>query len=544
MKTYSVRSGDTLSALARQFNTSVSALAKANDISDPNKIRTGQKLTIPDAFEGAPRQGGASSGAGTAGRPAGGDTFTAAPPTARAANGQVRDDDGRTFSTSRDGTPLYKQGDAQWGSRRLGTSSSLSAAGCAMTATAMAVSKITGKTINPGEMDAYLDRNNGYAGNALKWGSAAAMGGLGAAKQAWKLDTINKQIDAGRPVVVGVDYKAGSGGGANGTDHWITITGRGTQNGKPVYYANDPATGKEITLNVQGSRLTGGPQGYKTTGELVTFSGGNPRPGNTNGTGGTQGSGETPPSTSGGSVKGMALPGRDLEKGARGPAVEKLQSALVKGGYMTQAEMNTGPGVFGPRTEAALKEFQAANGVPNTGYYGPLTRAAFSKLGAEVASGGSTSGTGGTQGTGNAGPAKGNNDLSGFSSNKYDNLINEMSRKYDVPARLIKAVIQQESAFNPNARSGAGAVGLMQLMPGTASDLGVTNRTDPRQSIEGGTKYLSQQLKRFNGDVRLALAAYNAGPGNVSKYGGVPPFKETQDYVRKITGWYNGAGPA
>ncbi len=550
LKTYSVRSGDTLSALARKFNTSVSALAKANDIADPSKIRSGQKLTIPDTFEGTASKGGSNAGGGTANRPAGGDSFAPAT-SARAANGQVRDDDGRKFPTSRDGTPLYRQGDPQWGSRRLGTSSSLSAAGCAMTATAMAVSKITGKTINPGEMDAYLDRNNGYSGNALKWGSAAAMGGLGAAKHAWNLNTINKQIDAGRPVVVGVDYKPGSGGGANGTDHWITITGRGTQNGKPVYYANDPATGKEITLNVQGSRLSGGPQGYKTTGELVTFSGGNPRPGNTNGgTGGAQGPGgpTKPPPAAGGSVKGMPLPGRDLEKGARGAAVEQLQKALVKGGYMTQAEMNTGPGVFGPRTESALKDFQAANGVNNTGYYGPLTRAAFSKLGAKVSGGGSTSGTGGTQGSGGTqgtgGPAKGNNDLSGFSSNKYDNLINEMSRKYNVPARLIKAVIQQESTFNPNAKSGAGAVGLMQLMPGTARDLGVTNRTDPRQSIEGGTKYLSQQLKRFNGDVRLALAAYNAGPGNVSKYGGVPPFKETQDYVRKITGWYNGAGPA
>ncbi|MFP2957563.1 transglycosylase SLT domain-containing protein [Myxococcus sp. 1LA] len=543
MKTYSVRSGDTLSALARKFNTSVSALAKANDIADPNKIRAGQKLSIPDTFEDTAPRGGGSTKSGSASAPAGGDNFTpASSSSTRAANGQVRDDDGRQFPTSRDGTPMYKQGDPQWGSRRLGTSSSLSAAGCAMTATAMAVSKITGKTINPGEMDAYLDRNNGYSGNALKWGSAAAMGGLGAAKQAWKLDTINKQIDAGRPVVVGVDYKAGSGGGANGTDHWITITGRGTQNGKPVYYANDPATGKEITLNVQGSRLSGGPQGYKTTGELVTFSGGNPRPGNTNGGGGTGGVGSQPPPATGGSVKGMKLPGGDLEKGARGPAVEQLQKALVKGGYMTQAEMNTGPGVFGPRTESALKEFQAANNVKNTGYYGPLTRAAFEKLGANVSRGGGTSsaqGTGGTQG-----PAKGNNDLSGFSSNKYDNLINEMSQKYNVPARLIKAVIQQESTFNPNARSGAGAAGLMQLMPGTARDLGVTDRTDPRQSIEGGTKYLSQQLKRFNGDVKLALAAYNAGPGNVSKYGGVPPFKETQDYVRKITGWYNGAGPA
>jgi soluble lytic murein transglycosylase-like protein len=99
---------------------------------------------------------------------------------------------------------------------------------------------------------------------------------------------------------------------------------------------------------------------------------------------------------------------------------------------------------------------------------------------------------------------------------------------------LLKGLVSQESGFDPNARSGAGAVGLTQLMPGTAAALGVTNPLDPAQSLQGGAKYLRQQLDRFGGDARLALAAYNAGPGAVARYGGVPPYSETQNYVNSV----------
>jgi soluble lytic murein transglycosylase-like protein len=99
---------------------------------------------------------------------------------------------------------------------------------------------------------------------------------------------------------------------------------------------------------------------------------------------------------------------------------------------------------------------------------------------------------------------------------------------------LLAGLIKQESGFNPNAGSGAGARGLTQLMPGTAAGLGVTNVLDPVQSINGGARYLKQQLDAFGGDVTRALAAYNAGPGAVKRFGGVPPYAETQNYVRVV----------
>ena len=120
----------------------------------------------------------------------------------------------------------------------------------------------------------------------------------------------------------------------------------------------------------------------------------------------------------------------------------------------------------------------------------------------------------------------------------YKNIIRSYAAKYGVEEALIYSVVKQESCFNEKALSRAGAIGLMQLMPATASYLKVKNPWNPEQNIHGGVKYLSRMLKRFKGNTKYALAAYNAGPGKVERYGGIPPYRETQHYVKKIMADY------
>jgi len=140
----------------------------------------------------------------------------------------------------------------------------------------------------------------------------------------------------------------------------------------------------------------------------------------------------------------------------------------------------------------------------------------------------------------NASAIAGAGDTSGAAgSTPYDGLVTAAAQRYGVDPALLHGLIQQESGFDPSSTSGTGAAGLCQLMPSTAASLGVTNPLDPAQSIDAGARYLKSQLDAFGGNPSLALAAYNAGPGAVQRYGGVPPYAETQDYVQKVLGYAN-----
>jgi soluble lytic murein transglycosylase-like protein len=128
-------------------------------------------------------------------------------------------------------------------------------------------------------------------------------------------------------------------------------------------------------------------------------------------------------------------------------------------------------------------------------------------------------------------------------SNQYDSLISELSKRYQVDFALIKAIIRAESGFNPFAVSRKGAKGLMQLMPETASRMNVSNIFNPRENVEGGVRYFKHLLSLFNNDLRLSLAAYNAGENVVAELRSIPPYRETVDYVKKVLSYYQSYRP-
>lgn len=132
-------------------------------------------------------------------------------------------------------------------------------------------------------------------------------------------------------------------------------------------------------------------------------------------------------------------------------------------------------------------------------------------------------------------PRSSSNAPASIPQESFEELIEQYAKKYEMDPKLVKKLIQVESGFNPEAVSPKGAMGLMQLMPETCNDLGVDNPFDVRENLEGGLRYLKGLMERFQ-DVRLALAAYNAGPGRVREYGGIPPFPETEQFVKKVLG--------
>ncbi len=127
----------------------------------------------------------------------------------------------------------------------------------------------------------------------------------------------------------------------------------------------------------------------------------------------------------------------------------------------------------------------------------------------------------------------------GTRMDSYDDIIHEASLQHGMQFELIKAMIHAESNFNPNAISRSGAIGLMQIMPKNLNAFGISDPFDPRDNVMGGTRYLKQLMKKYNSDLSLSLAAYNAGPGAVDKYQDIPPFPETKDYVEKVLTYYS-----
>ena len=308
-----IRSGETLSSIAEKFHVSVEDLAKANHIKDPDKIYAGRTLQIPDSFTSTQTHAKTRNEVTVGRNTPTGDGFETTPvrqqqvqqlqpqqapttqPTGAKTAPQVApakttfSEDGKTYGTS-NGYPLYKQGDTSWGGQQIGThanigkdqSHTLRAKGCALSSMAMALSGITGQTVTPGELDSHMKSKGAMSGDSIgNWGAAGSV-----TKPPVKVtrepagkfgpDKIDAELAKGKPVVIGVDYKEGSGknrhlGHDGQTDHWILVTGK-SPDGK-TYYANDPATGKAMTLHREGNRLRADAPShdYVSTGDATTF---------------------------------------------------------------------------------------------------------------------------------------------------------------------------------------------------------------------------------------------------------------------------------
>ena len=227
---YTVKSGDTLSKIASKFNVSggYQALAKYNGIANPNIIHVGQKIRIPGTTGGS--SGGSSNTANKSSK-------NDAPSTGKAA-------------VSTNGVPLYAQGDQRWGSRYLGNKNhTIRSAGCAMTSTAMTISKIGGSEINPGQLDEYLDNHGGYSGNCIIWNVAAKKIGRSATCYSYhSKSVVDNELDAGRPVVISVKSEG----------HWVCIAGRRADG---TYIIHDPAGGK-----IKSAKWNSGDKRFKVDG--------------------------------------------------------------------------------------------------------------------------------------------------------------------------------------------------------------------------------------------------------------------------------------
>jgi len=206
--------------------------------------------------------------------------------------------------------------------------------------------------------------------------------------------------------------------------------------------------------------------------------------------------------------------------------VQQLQALIAS------ARIVAAGGSLPARTTAGAPETQA----PGNGFASALQAATSAASGVVGSSGvGTASGVAYTQPAGLGQPAL--QGATGAGSGEYESLIAQAAARNGVDPAVLHGLIQQESGFDPNATSSAGASGLTQLMPGTASSLGVADPLNPAESIEGGARYLSQMISRFGGNTADALAAYNAGPGAVEQYRGIPPYAETQSYVTKVLGY-------